>query len=233
MNLDMHLSGFLNHLQTTKITAEVIWQKRDAQAFITKLSNIEHAVQMNNVQLHPSCIIPAQQRNVAVRIKNTLDPDAPGTLITSEKQPDNVKAIAVKDGITAIKIKSTRMVNAYGFLRKIFEVFEKYRTPIDMITTSEIAVSLTIDNPAHLHPIIDELRPFGIIEVDQEQSIICIVGDFVAEKKGIVTDIFTSLENIPVRMISYGGSRNNISVLIDTNYKKEALQSLNQGLFNL
>ena len=183
--------------------------------------------------LHPSCIIPAQQQNVPIRIKNTLDPEARGTLITSEKQPDNIKSIAVKDGITAIKIKSTRMVNAYGFLRKIFEVFEKYRTPIDMITTSEIAVSLSIDNPKFLDQIIDELRPFGIIEVDKDQSIICIVGDFVAEKKGIGKDIFLALEHISVRMISYGGSKNNISLLIDTANKKQALQALNTSLFNL
>lgn len=181
--------------------------------------------------LHPACIFPAQQKNVAIRIKNTLDPTARGTLITSEKQPDNIKSIAVKDGITAIKIKSTRMINAYGFLRKIFEVFEKYKTPIDMITTSEIAVSLSIDNPANLATIIDELKPFGFIEIDKDQSIICIVGDFVAQKKGIVKAVFMSLEEIPVRMISYGGSKNNISLLIDTSYKKEALQSLNRSLF--
>lgn len=181
--------------------------------------------------LHPSCIIPAQQQNVPVRIKNTLKPDAKGTFITSKKNPDKVKAIAVKDGITAIKIKSTRMVNAYGFLRKIFEVFEKYQTSIDMITTSEIAVSLSIDDPTHLNTIIDELKPFGLIEVDKDQSIICIVGDFVSERKGIATTIFASLESIPVRMISYGGSKNNITVLIDTNYKKEALRGLSKGLF--
>ncbi len=181
--------------------------------------------------LHPSCIFPAQQKNVPIRIKNTLDPAARGTLITSEKRPDKIKAIAVKDRITAIKIKSTRMVNAYGFLRKIFEVFEKYKTPIDMITTSEIAVSLSIDNSTNLVSIIDDLKPFGIIEMDKDQSIICIVGDFVAQKKGIVKDIFMSLAQIPVRMISYGGSKNNISLLIDTSYKKEALQSLNTSLF--
>ena len=183
--------------------------------------------------LHPSCIIPAQQSNVPVRIKNTLDPSANGTLITSEKRPDSIKAIAVKDGITAIKIKSTRMVNAYGFLRKIFEVFEKYRTPIDMITTSEIAVSLSIDDPTNIKMIIDELKPFGFIEVDENQSIICIVGDFVSEKRGIVKEIFSSLEDIPVRMISYGGSRNNISLLVDSDHKKEALISLNSGIFHL
>ena len=183
--------------------------------------------------LHPFCILPAQQQNVPVRIKNTLKPEANGTLITSKKNPDKIKAIAVKDGITAIKIKSTRMVNAYGFLRKIFEIFEKYRTSIDMVTTSEIAVSLSIDDSTFLQNIIDELKPFGIIEVDKDQSIICIVGDFVAQRKGIGKDIFASLESIPIRMISYGGSKNNISVLIDSRYKKEALQTLNKGLFNL
>ncbi|MEM8893433.1 MAG: aspartate kinase [Bacteroidota bacterium] len=183
--------------------------------------------------LHPNCIFPAQQRNVPVRLKNTMDPSADGTLITSEKNPQAVKAIAVKDGITAIKIKSTRMVLAYGFLRKVFEVFEKYKTPVDMITTSEIAVSLSIDNPEHLEEIIRDISPYGYIEVDREQSIVCIVGDFVAERKGVGKDIFRALEQIPVRMISYGGSKNNISVLIDTQFKKEALITLNKELFNL
>jgi len=183
--------------------------------------------------LHPNCIIPAQQRNVPVRIKNTLDPDARGTLITSEKNPDTVKAIAVKDGITAIKIKSSRMILAYGFLRKIFEVFEKHKTPIDMITTSEIAVSVTIDDASHLKEIIEEISPYGSVEVDKNQSIICVVGDFVAERKGVGTSIFTAMNEIPVRMISYGGSKNNISLLIETVYKKKALVSLNQSLFGL
>lgn len=183
--------------------------------------------------LHPNCIFPAQQRNVPVRLKNTMDPDAAGTLITSDKNPQAVKAIAVKDGITAIKIKSTRMVLAYGFLRKIFEVFEKYKTPVDMITTSEIAVSVSIDMDDYLEDIIREITPYGTIEVDKEQSIVCIVGDFVAERKGVGKDIFKALENIPIRMISYGGSKNNISVLIDTRFKKPALESLNKGLFGL
>lgn len=183
--------------------------------------------------LHPNCIFPAQQRNVPVRLKNTLDPSAAGTIITSDKNPQGIKAIAVKDGITAIKIKSTRMVLAYGFLRKIFEVFEKYKTPVDMITTSEVAVSVSIDMPDHLEDIIREITPYGTIEVDKDQSIVCIVGDFVAERKGVGKDIFEALKNIPIRMISYGGSKNNISLLIETRYKKEALQSLNKGLFNL
>ncbi len=183
--------------------------------------------------LHPTCIIPAQQKNVPVRLKNTLHPPAQGTLITSKKNPDAIKAIAVKDGITAIKIKSTRMILAYGFLRKTFEVFEKYKTSIDMITTSEVAVSLTIDDPTYLNEIIEELKPYGTIEVDKNQSIVCIVGDFVADKKGVGKNIFTSLENIPIRMISYGGSKNNISLLIETTYKVQALKALNKGLFNL
>lgn len=183
--------------------------------------------------LHPNCIVPAQQRNVPVRIKNTMDPDAKGTLITSEKNPDTVKAIAVKDGITAIKVKSSRMILAYGFLRRIFEVFEKYKTPIDMITTSEIAVSVTIDDPKNLTEIVEEISPYGSVEVDKNQSIICVVGDFVAQRKGVGKDIFKALEDIPIRMISYGGSKNNISMLIDTNYKKEALIALNKNLFGL
>jgi aspartate kinase len=183
--------------------------------------------------LHPNCIFPAQQRNVPVRLKNTMNPEAAGTLITGEKNPQAVKAIAVKDGITAIKIKSTRMVLAYGFLRKVFEVFEKYKTPVDMITTSEIAVSLSIDNSEHLEEIIRDISPYGYIEVDRGQSIVCIVGDFVAERKGVGKDIFRALEHIPIRMISYGGSKNNISILIDTQYKKEALITLNKELFNL
>lgn len=183
--------------------------------------------------LHPTCIIPAQQKNVPVRLKNTLNPPAKGTLITSNKNPDAIKAIAVKDGITAIKIKSTRMILAYGFLRKIFEVFEKFKTPIDMITTSEVAVSLTIDDATHLNEIIEELKPYGTIEVDKSQSIVCIVGDFVADKKGVGKNILGSLDDIPIRMISYGGSKNNISLLIETTFKVQALRALNKGLFNL
>ncbi len=183
--------------------------------------------------LHPNCIIPAQQRNTPVRIKNTMDPEAGGTLITSEKDPKSVKAIAVKDGITAIKIKSSRMILAYGFLRRVFEVFEKYKTSIDMITTSEIAVSLTIDDPRKLPEIVEEISTYGSVEVDKDQSIICIVGDFVAERKGVGNKIFKALEEIPIRMISYGGSKNNISLLIETTYKKDALVALNKVLFGL
>ena len=183
--------------------------------------------------LHPTCIIPAQQFDIPVRIKNTMKPMAPGTLITSDQNPETVKAIAAKDGITAIKIKSSRMILAYGFLRKVFEVFEQYQTPIDMITTSEIAVSITIDTPKFLNQIVQDLQEYGKVEVDRNQTIICIVGDMVGEQKGVSSDIFKALEDLPIRMISYGGSRNNISLLVKDNLKEKILNALNKQLFNL
>lgn len=181
--------------------------------------------------LHPHCIVPAQMHEVPVRIKNTMDPDAHGTLISAHREPEAVKAIAAKDHITAIKIKSSRMVMAYGFLKRVFEVFEKYRTPIDMITTSEIAVSLTIDNPEHIDAISKEISQYGTVEVDAKQTIICIVGDLIAERKGMGKAIFEALDEIPLRMISYGGSRNNISLLVSEEHKKEALIKLHKALF--
>ncbi|WP_258100265.1 aspartate kinase [Marinoscillum pacificum] len=181
--------------------------------------------------LHPSCIVPAQMNEVPVRIKNTMDPEAHGTLISNETEPEKVKALAAKDHITAIKIKSNRMVMAYGFLKRVFEVFEKYRTPIDMITTSEIAVSLTIDNSDHLKEIIEEIGKYATVEVDREQAIICIVGDHIASRKGVGTAIFEAMEEIPIRMISYGGSRNNISLLVPHDYMKDSLIKLHKALF--
>jgi aspartate kinase len=144
-----------------------------------------------------------------------------------------VKAIAAKDGIIAIKIKSSRMLLAYGFMRKIFEVFEKYRTPIDMITTSEVAVSLTIDNPAKLKAIFKELEPFGTVEIDDNQTIVSIVGNEIAETKDVLSKLFHALAPVPVRMVSYGGSRHNVSLLIPAEYKIQTLQLLNKGLFGL
>lgn len=181
--------------------------------------------------LHPSSIWPAQKYNVPVRLKNTMKPEAPGTLITAEEKNKGIKAIAAKDGITTIKIKSSRMLLAYGFLRKIFEIFEKYKTPIDMITTSEVAVSVTIDDTTHLAQIQKELSALGMVEIGHDHAIICIVGEFVAEKSGIIKKVLNSLGDIPIRMISYGGSRHNISVLVKAAYKNEALQQLNRGLF--
>jgi aspartate kinase len=162
-----------------------------------------------------------------------MHPEAKGTLITEKAGSVGVKAVAAKDNIIAIRIKSSRMLLAYGFLRKIFEVFEKYRTPIDMITTSEVAVSLTIDNAAHLKEILKELEPFGTIEVDVNQVIIAVVGNEIAQTEGMVKKLFGSIMNIPVRMVSYGGSPHNISLLLPASYKKQLLQQLNRGMFGL
>ncbi len=182
--------------------------------------------------LHPSSVLPAKLKNIPVRLKNTMQPDAYGTLI-SDKETDNgtiIKAVAAKDDITAVKIKSGRMLLAYGFLRKVFEVFETYKTPIDMITTSEVAVSLTIDNNKYLEEITKELQKFGMVEVDEGLSIICVVGNFIAENKGYAKQIFSALENIPLRMISYGGSFHNISILVKTEHKNDALKAIFENL---
>ena len=183
--------------------------------------------------LHPASIWPAQMYNVPVKLLNTMQPSAKGTVIKEEAGSTGVKAVAAKDGITAIKIKSSRMLLAYGFLRKIFEVFEKYRTSIDMITTSEVAVSLTIDTDANLNDIIKELEPFGTVEVDTNQSIVSIVGNEICETENVMQKVFASLATIPVRMVSYGGSRHNISILIPKQYKQQTLQLLNKGLIGL
>jgi aspartate kinase len=181
--------------------------------------------------LHPASIWPAQYFNFPVRLLNTLDPEAPGTLIESQSDSEGVKAIAAKDFITAIKIKSSRMLLAYGFLRKVFEVFEKYKTPIDMVTTSEVAISLTIDNDLYLREIIKELEMFGSIEVDTNQTIVSIVGYHIAKTENLLAKVFDSLTDVPVRMVSYGGSQHNISILVSSENKEKALQSLNKGLF--
>ncbi len=181
--------------------------------------------------LHPTCIHPARMSNISVRLLNTMQPNAKGTLISSKSTGDSIKAVAAKDGITAINIKSGRMLLAYGFLRAVFEIFERYKTPIDMITTSEVAVSLTIDNTKNIDAIIKELKEFCTVEIDIDLTIVCIVGSFSAEKQGYAMRIFEALKNIPIRMISYGGSENNVSVLVDTKLKKDALMALNKGLF--
>ncbi len=183
--------------------------------------------------LHPSTIVPAQKYHVPVRLKNTMDEKAAGTIISDKGSRGQFKAIAAKDGITAINIKSSRMLLAYGFLRKVFEVFERYKTPIDMISTSEVAVSVTIDDSKNLSSILEELRGFGTIEVDTKQSIICIVGNMLLEKEGVLKDVFHALATVPIRMVSYGGSQNNISILVDTNQKDKALNLLNEGIFHL
>lgn len=183
--------------------------------------------------LHPASIWPAQFFNVPVRLLNTMQPDAKGTLITEKAGSVGVKAVAAKDGITAIKIKSSRMLLAYGFLRKVFEVFEKYRTSIDMITTSEVAVSVTIDDDIHLPEISKELEAFGTVEIDTNHTIVSIVGNEIAETKDVMKKIFDALEPIPVRMVSYGGSKHNVSLLIARTDKEITLQLLNKGLFGM
>ncbi len=181
--------------------------------------------------LHPLSIIPARDKNIPVLLKNTFKPEAKGTLIHNKAKCSNVRAIAAKDNITAIKIKSYRMLMAYGFLKKVFEIFEKNQTPIDMITTSEVAVSLTIDNTSRLENITEELKAFGKIEVDSDLSIICIAGDLAQNKKGVTASIFNCLKDVPIRMISYGGSNYNLSFLVKTSDKINVLNLLNKGLF--
>jgi aspartate kinase len=154
-----------------------------------------------------------------------------GTTISSKKTGDEIKAVAAKDGIIAINIKSSRMLLAYGFLRSVFEVFERFKTPIDMITTSEVAVSLTIDNGTYLPEITEALQRYGSVEIDTDLSIICVVGDFMEDRPGAALRVVQSLSKIPLRMISYGGSKNNISFLVNTSYKEEALVSINEGVF--
>jgi len=183
--------------------------------------------------LHPASIWPAQQYKVPVKLLNTIQPEAKGTLITEKAGSVGVKAVAAKDNIIAIRIKSSRMLLAYGFLRKIFEVFEKYRTPVDMVTTSEVAVSLTIDSAVHLKEIVKELEPFGSIEVDKNQVIISVVGNEISKTEAMVKKLFGSIMNIPVRMVSYGGSPHNISLLVPAEYKNQILQQLNKGMFGL
>lgn len=183
--------------------------------------------------LHPTCIWPAQTANVPVKLLNTMQPEAAGTVIMQEAGSKGVKAVAAKDGITAINIKSSRMLLAYGFLRKVFEVFEKYRTSIDMITTSEVAVSITIDNATYLTEITKELEAYGTVEIDSNQTIVSIVGNEITETKDVLQKLFASLGEIPVRMVSYGGSKHNVSILIPGEFKTKTLQALNTGLFGL
>ncbi len=181
--------------------------------------------------LHPTCILPAKLNNIPVRLLNTMDPKAPGTLISLQHQKGKVQAVAAKDGITAIKIKSGRMLLAHGFLRRVFEIFESYQTPIDMITTSEVGVSVTIDNSKKLDEIVNSLKKLGTVTVDANMVIICVVGDLPPENIGFQTSIVNALKDIPVRMISYGGSNYNVSFLINASDKKQALESLSNTLF--
>jgi len=182
--------------------------------------------------LHPTCILPAKLNNIPVRLLNTMDPTAHGTLISTKSKKGKIEAVAAKDGITSIKIKSGRMLLAHGFLRKVFEIFESYQTPIDMVTTSEVGVSVSIDNSKRLDEIVNDLKKFGTVTVDKDMVIICVVGDMPFENVGFQAKVVGALSEIPVRMISYGGSNYNISFLIKSEDKKRALNALSKALFN-
>ncbi len=181
--------------------------------------------------LHPSSVNPARMKNIPVRLKNTMQPSDEGTLITSVSTYEDYKAVAAKDGIIVLRVRSDRMLMAYGFMRKIFEVFEAFKTPIDMITTSEVSVSLTVDDATYLDDIVKTLSSIGVVEVEREQTIICVVGDFRPGRVGSAPEIFEALNEIPVKMISYGGSENSVSILINTSDKTTALRSLSSKLF--
>ncbi len=182
--------------------------------------------------LHPTCIQPAKFANIPVKLLNTMQPDAPGTTINNEADPGTIKAVAAKENITAIKIKSSRMLLAHGFLRKVFEIFESYQTPIDMICTSEVGVSMSIDNTKHLNEIVHDLKKYGTVTIDHNMCIICVVGDMDWENIGFEARAMDAMRDIPVRMISFGGSNYNISFLIKESDKKRALQTLSDKLFN-
>ena len=182
--------------------------------------------------LHPTCILPAKLNNIPVRLLNTMQPEAPGTMISNMTEKGKIKAVAAKDNITSIKIKSGRMLLATGFLRKVFEIFENYQTPIDMVTTSEVGVSVTIDNRKHLEEIVDDLKKYGTVTVDEDMVIVCVVGDLEWDNVGFEARIVQAMKDVPVRMISYGGSNYNVSLLIKASDKTRALQALSDHLFN-
>ncbi|WP_276789302.1 aspartate kinase [Paraprevotella xylaniphila] len=182
--------------------------------------------------LHPTCIQPAKFAGVPVRLLNTMDPSAPGTTINNDFQKGKIKAVAAKDNITSIQIHSSRMLLAYGFLRKVFEIFESYKTSIDMVSTSEVGVSITIDNTSYLKDIVADLMKYGTVTVKEKMCIICVVGDLSQENLGFESMAANALKDIPVQMISYGGSNHNISFLINEEDKKSALQALSDTLFN-
>lgn len=181
--------------------------------------------------LHPTCVQPAKYSGIPVRLKDTMDPQAPGTIIDNVLIKGKIKAVAAKDNITAIKIKSSRMLLATGFLRKVFEIFESYQTPIDMVATSEVGVSMSIDNIEHLNAIVDELKKYGTVTVDEDMCIVCVVGDLDWSNMGFETLVLEAMKDVPVRMISYGGSNYNISFLIKESDKQKALQNLSNVLF--
>jgi aspartate kinase len=182
--------------------------------------------------LHPSCVWPASSNGIPIQLKNTMEPEAPGTVISSRRNMKGITAVAAKEGITVIRIRSDRMLNAYGFLNRIFSIFEKYRTPIDVITTSEVAVSVTIDNPRYLREIEQEISRCGTVSIETGQAIVCIVGDVLEQHQDRAVRILDSVKSFNVKMISFGGSRNNITIVVPEDQRKDILRSLNSFLFN-
>lgn len=239
-NLSASLIGAAIGAEEIQIWADVyVMQNNDARYVkdtkAVRQLNFDEAAELTyfgSKLLHPSSILPAKVANIPVRLKNTKYPDALGTLISTQTEKDVIKAVAAKDGITAIKIQSGRMLLAHGFLRKVFEVFENFQTSIDMLASSEVGVSMTIDDDRNLPNIVDELKKYGTVSVDSDMVVIGVVGDLNWENKGFQSQIINAVENIPIRMISYGGSNYNVSLLIKREDKETALQTLNDKLFN-
>ena len=234
------LIGAAIHAEEVQIWTDIDGMHNNDPRFVEKTSPVRHLHFEEAAELayfgakilHPTCILPAKLNNIPVRLLNTLKPDAQGTLISNATEKGKIKAVAAKDHITAIKIKSGRMLLATGFLRKVFEIFENYQTPIDMVTTSEVGLSCTIDNRKRLDEIVDDLKKYGTVSVDGDMAIICVVGDMEWENVGFEACILSALKDIPVRMISYGGSNYNVSLLVKSADKKRALQALSNFLFN-
>lgn len=234
------LIGAAVNAEEIQIWTDIDGMHNNDPRFVTKTTPVSHLhfdeaaelAYFGAKILHPTCILPAKMANIPVRLLNTMQPEAFGTMISNKTEKEKIKAVAAKDAITVIKIKSGRMLLAYGFLRKVFEIFESYQTPIDMVCTSEVGVSLSIDNNKHLQDILDELKKFGTVSVDENMVIICVVGDLEWENVGFESKVVSALKDIPVRMISYGGSNYNISLLVKASDKVKALQALSDNLFN-
>jgi aspartate kinase len=234
------LIGAAIHAEEVQIWTDIDGMHNNDPRFVGNTSPVRHLHFEEAAELayfgakilHPTCILPAKLNNIPVRLLNTMQPEAQGTLISNTTEKSRIKAVAAKDNITAIKIKSGRMLLATGFLRKVFEIFENYQTPIDMVTTSEVGVSCTIDNRKRLDEIVDDLKKFGTVSVDSDMVIICVVGDMDWENVGFEASIVSALKDIPVRMISYGGSNYNVSLLVKSTDKQRALQALSNYLFN-
>ena len=233
------LIGAAVNAEEIQIWTDIDGMHNNDPRFVTKTTPVSHLhfdeaaelAYFGAKILHPTCILPAKMANIPVRLLNTMQPEAFGTMISNKTEKGRIKAVAAKDAITVIKIKSGRMLLAYGFLRKVFEIFESYQTPIDMVCTSEVGVSLSIDNNKHLQDILDELKKFGTVSVDENMVIICVVGDLEWENVGFESKVVSALKDIPVRMISYGGSNYNISLLVKASDKIKALQALSDNLF--